>query len=47
MQKSLVAVALIGAASAAGLVYEYKPITSQYFSLALKLEADAGYTTGY
>lgn len=50
MQKSLFAAALVGAATAytgTGFEYELNPVTSKWFSLAITMNADAGYTTGY
>ena len=48
MQKSLIAIALIGTASAAGYVKSWNPLTfAGYFTMTVKAAADAGYTTGY
>ena len=48
MQKSLIAVALIGTASAGGYVKSWNPVTiAGYFTMTVGAAADAGYSTTY
>ena len=48
MKSGLVAATLIAAASATGYVKTWEPVTgNKFFTMGLKVQADAGYTTTY
>ena len=48
MKSGLVAATLFAAASATGYLQTWEPINgNNYFTLGFKVQADAGYTTGY